>query len=68
MRDRLVLEIVNDGLTIQFMKAFDWQCGTVHEVVEEIIARGLGELPAMQALLKIVLANNLTKETTEDVL
>lgn len=67
MRDRLVLEIVNDGLTRQFMEAFGWQGGTVHQVVEEIIARGLGELPAMQAL-KIVLANNLTKETTEDVL
>lgn len=38
-RRELVSEIVDAGYTMDFMRAFGWQGGTVHQVADELVRR-----------------------------
>lgn len=49
-RNELVSKIVHAKLTREFMAALGWQGGTVHQVADEIIKRGLQDQDIYTAL------------------
>jgi hypothetical protein len=52
-REQVVSNIVDAGLTLEFMHAFGWQGGTVHQVADELIRRRYQYLPVREALRRV---------------
>jgi hypothetical protein len=52
-RNQVVSKIIDAKLTREFMTALGWQGGTVHQVADEIIKRGLQDRDIYSALREI---------------
>jgi hypothetical protein len=48
-REDITTDLVQTGMTMDFMRLLGWQGGTVHQVSDELIRRGLRTLAVEEA-------------------